>query len=105
MLCVQVLYVPSAQALIEGGTFYKGEDGQWDTPEIAKLLLQSMLTNHKQQLEMLNGSSGKSLLQVIDLSLSHQETFHDRTKDAHAMFISQQTCFPEIKDMQRCMQW
>lgn len=64
LLCVQVLYVPSAQALIEGGTFFKGEDGLWDTPEVATFLLQSMLSSHRQLLEATTRSSGGSLLQV-----------------------------------------
>ena len=64
----QVMYIPSAVALIEGGIYSKGDDGLWDTPEIAKLVLQSMLTNHKKQLKSMNGSSGSSLLQVKTIS-------------------------------------
>jgi len=59
-----VLYVPSAQTLIEGGHFLKGEDGLWETPEVAKALLRSMVTNHAKDLEKLTSSSGDSLLKV-----------------------------------------
>lgn len=59
-----MLYVPSAQRLIEGGTFQKGEDGLWDTPEVAKDLLRSMVTNHKDQLADIATTSGQTLLQV-----------------------------------------
>ena len=62
--CIQVLYVPSAQRLIEGGTFQKGEDGLWETPEVAKELLKSMVTNHKDQLADIPITSGSTLLQV-----------------------------------------
>lgn len=63
-MCKQVLYVPSAQTLIEGGHFHKGEDGLWETPEVAKALLRSMVTNHAKDLEKLTCSSGESLLKV-----------------------------------------
>lgn len=63
-LAAQVLYVPSAQRLIEGGTFQQGEDGLWDTPEVAKDLLRSMVTNHKDQLADITTTSGQTLLQV-----------------------------------------
>ena len=56
--------MPSAQRLIEGGTFQKGEDGLWDTPEVAKDLLRSMVTNHKDQLADIATTSGQTLLQV-----------------------------------------
>ena len=59
-----MLYVPSAQTLIEGGHFLKGEDGLWETPEVAKALLRSMVTNHAKDLEKLTSSSGDSLLKV-----------------------------------------
>ena len=65
----QVLYVPSAQRLVEGGTFQKGEDGLWETPEVAKDLLRSMVTNHKEQLAGISTSSGQTLLQVCALPL------------------------------------
>ena len=62
--CVQVLYVPKATDLIEGGTFFKGEDGQWETPEVARLLLKSMVASHEAQLAELQSKSGDSLLKV-----------------------------------------
>lgn len=64
LLLVQVLYVPSAQKLIEGGLFHKGDDGLFETPEVAKALLRSMVTNHGKDLEKLTGSSGEALLKV-----------------------------------------
>ncbi len=64
-----MLYVPSAQTLIEGGHFLKGEDGLWETPEVAKALLRSMVTNHAKDLEKLTSSSGESLLKVIIIIL------------------------------------
>lgn len=68
-LAAQVLYVPSAQRLIQGGTFSKGEDGLWDTPEVAKDLLRSMVTNHKDQLAAISTTAGQTLLQVCSLLL------------------------------------
>ena len=67
-----MLYVPSAQRLIEGGTFQKGKDGLWDTPEVAKDLLRSMVTNHKEQLADISITSGQTLLQVFFLALDHR---------------------------------
>lgn len=63
--------MPSAQRLIEGGTFSKGEDGLWDTPEVAKDLLRSMVTNHKDQLAEISTSAGQTLLQVCSLAFLH----------------------------------
>lgn len=65
-----VLYIPSAQTLIEGGLFHKGEDGLWETPEVAKALLRSMVTNHATDLEKLASTSGESLLKVAEDGLS-----------------------------------
>lgn len=65
-----VLYVPSAQTLIEGGHFHKGEDGLWETPEVAKALLRSMVTNHAKELEKMTSRSGESLLKVAEDGLS-----------------------------------
>jgi len=56
--------VPSAQDLIEGGLFHKCDDGLWETPEISKALLRSMVTNHEKDLEKLTTSSGETLLKV-----------------------------------------
>ena len=61
---MQVLYVPKATDLIEGGTFFKGEDGQWETPEAARLLLKSMVASHEEQLADLHSKSGENLLKV-----------------------------------------
>ena len=58
------MYIPRATDLIEGGTFTKGEDGLWETPEVARLLLKSMVANHEQQLSEIQGSSGEPLLKV-----------------------------------------
>lgn len=58
------MYIPRATDLIEGGTFTKGEDGLWETPEAARLLLKSMVANHEQQLSEIQGSSGEPLLKV-----------------------------------------
>lgn len=68
MGAAQVLYVPSAQRLIEGGTFKKGEGGLWDSPEVARELLRSMVSNHKDQLAALPTPSGQTLLQVCLLA-------------------------------------
>lgn len=72
----QVLYVPSAQRLIEGGTFQKGEDGLWETPEVARDLLRSMLASHKEQLADCTITSGKTLLQVGLLAQSLTACVH-----------------------------
>ena len=47
---VQVLYVPTAKALIEGGTFQQHAEGGWDNPENARLLLASLLHHDEAQL-------------------------------------------------------
>ncbi|KAL3151146.1 hypothetical protein ABBQ38_013010 [Trebouxia sp. C0009 RCD-2024] len=65
-----VLYVPSAQQLIDGGTFQKGEGGLWDTPEVARELLRSMVTNHQEQLAGLTTASGQTLLQLVEEGLN-----------------------------------
>lgn len=46
------LYIPSAYMLVEGGTFYKGEDGLWDTPDAARFILNSVLDNHGSALKV-----------------------------------------------------
>ncbi|KAK9835774.1 hypothetical protein WJX74_007629 [Apatococcus lobatus] len=46
-----VLYIPTAKALIEGGTFRQHESGGWDNPENARLLLSSLLHHHKAHLD------------------------------------------------------
>lgn len=58
------MYIPKGTELIEGGTFFKGEDNLWDTPEVARLLLKSMVTSHEKQLADLTSTSGESLLKV-----------------------------------------
>lgn len=63
-LSMQVMYIPRGTDLIEGGTFTKGEDNLWETPEVARLLLKSMVASHEKQLADLPGSSGESLLKV-----------------------------------------
>ena len=72
--------MPSAQALIEGGLFNKGDDGLWETPEIAKVLLRSMVTNHEKDMEKLITSSGKTLLKV------HGSDWRHRKKMSHLPF-------------------
>lgn len=51
----QVLYIPTAKALIEGGTFRQHESGGWDNPENARLLLGSLLHHHEAQLDGMPG--------------------------------------------------
>ena len=64
--------MPSARALIEGGLFNKGDDGLWETPEIAKVLLRSMVTNHEKDMEKLTTSSGETLLKVHGNDWGHR---------------------------------
>ena len=52
---IQVLYIPTAKALIEGGTFRQHESGGWDNPENARLLLSSLLHHHAAQLDRMPG--------------------------------------------------
>ncbi len=47
---MQVFYVPSAKALIEGGTFHQHESGVWDNPVNARLLLTGLLHHHEDAL-------------------------------------------------------
>jgi len=46
------LYLPTANVLVEGGTYYKGEDGLWDTPEAARLILTAAKDNHDRLLKV-----------------------------------------------------
>ena len=39
LMCAQVMYIPSAVVLIQGGSYSKWDDGLWDTLEIANLVL------------------------------------------------------------------
>lgn len=50
-----MLYIPTAKALIEGGTFRQHESGGWDNPENARLLLGSLLQHHAAQLDRMPG--------------------------------------------------
>lgn len=61
---MQVMYVPRAADLIEGGTFIKAQDGVWDTPEVARLLLKSMKASHEKQLSELRCQGGETLIKV-----------------------------------------
>ena len=67
------MYVPRASDLIEGGTFSKAEDGMWDTPEVARLLLKSVKASHEKQLSELKCKEGGTLFQVSD-SVKRQPT-------------------------------
>ena len=46
------LYLPTANLLVEGGTYYKGEDDLWDTPEAARLILTAAKDNHDRLLKV-----------------------------------------------------
>ena len=52
----QVVYVPQAQQLTQGGFFYKSKThpGMWDTAESAQLLLQNLVASHREALEALS---------------------------------------------------
>lgn len=52
---VQVVYVPHAQQLTQGGFYYKSKahPGMWDTAESAQLLLQNLMASHRDALEAL----------------------------------------------------
>ena len=57
---LQVLYVPSAKALIEGGTFHQHESGGWDNPINARLILMGLLHHHEALLNSLPSPSHKT---------------------------------------------
>ena len=52
----QVVFVPQAQQLTQGGFFYKSKThpGMWDTAESAQLLLQNLVASHREALEALS---------------------------------------------------
>ncbi|KAL4439233.1 hypothetical protein ABPG77_004135 [Micractinium sp. CCAP 211/92] len=64
------LYMPSAFSLVQTGTFYKGEDGLWDTPEAARWLLSSLRDSHAEQLAPLKTPSGQPLSELLEEGLS-----------------------------------
>ena len=59
MHSLQVLYVPSAKVLIEGGTFHQHESGGWDNPINARLILMGLLHHHEALLNSLPAPSHK----------------------------------------------
>jgi hypothetical protein len=67
------MYMPSAYMLVEGGTFHKGEDGLWDTPESAKLLLTSVSDNHASLLKVKRAGSTSPCFPILcSLAELHQ---------------------------------
>ena len=57
MAALQVLYVPSAKALIEGGSFHQHESGGWDNPTNARLVLMGLMHHHAAQLSSMAAPS------------------------------------------------
>lgn len=61
---------PDPRPFAVGGTFYKGEDGLWDTPEAARWLLSSLRDSHAEQLAPLKTPSGQPLSELLEEGLS-----------------------------------
>ena len=58
----QVLYLPCAMQLSHGGFFARREEGAWDTPESAKLVLHGLVSHHKEWLQRLQTADGSASL-------------------------------------------
>eukprot|EP00884_Botryococcus_braunii_P003732 jgi/Botrbrau1/1335/Bobra.0063s0047.2 len=84
-----VLYVPAAQQYTGGGFYYDNPDnpGQYDTPESAKLLMQSLMASHGEELEQIPqaGSEGVTLAQVARQGIESQEAH--KTVDAALLVL------------------
>ena len=65
----QVLYVPCAMQLTHGGFFPQHAEGEWDTPESAKLVLHGLMTHHKGWLERLRMPDGATLADMAQRGL------------------------------------
>ena len=67
---LQVLYLPNAGQLTDGGFFLQHATGSWDTPESAKLVLHGLVSHHRQWLQRLKAPGGQvSLLQLAQKGL------------------------------------
>lgn len=64
------LYLPSAFSLVQTGTFTRGEDGLWDTPEAARWLLSSLRDSHAAQLPDVKAPSGQPLSELVEEGLA-----------------------------------
>ncbi|PSC69955.1 28S ribosomal mitochondrial [Micractinium conductrix] len=64
------LYVPSAFSLVQNGTFSRGEDGLWDTPEAARWILTSLRDAHAEQLPALKTPAGQPLDALVEEGLA-----------------------------------
>ena len=61
-----VVYIPSCEALIDGGMYHKNEEaGGWDTPDHARWLINSLLGAHGHRLESAPAPSGNGSLKDI----------------------------------------
>lgn len=52
------------------GTFSRGEDGLWDTPEAARWILSSLRDAHAEQLASLKTPAGQPLSELVEEGLS-----------------------------------
>lgn len=67
---MQVLYLPAATQLTQGGFFKQHESGGWDTPESAKLVLHGLASHHRDWLEKLRvPGDGESLWELSQRGL------------------------------------
>jgi len=70
MHALQVLYVPNAEVLTDGGFYsYNESAGAWDTPQSAQYILQNLLTSHKDALEAMKTTDGARSLAAVGHSL------------------------------------
>lgn len=63
------LYIPSAFSLVQNGTFSRGEDGLWDTPEAARWILSSLKDSHAAQLADIKTPAGQPLNELVEEGL------------------------------------
>ena len=70
MKALQLLYVPNAEVLTDGGFYsYNESAGAWDTPQSAQYILQNLLTSHKDALEAMTTKDGARSLAAVGHSL------------------------------------
>lgn len=71
---LQVMYIPQAKQLTHGGFFYQNEEGSWDTPESAKLVLQYFLSaNYERVSTETSPRSGRTLESLIEGAMESSE--------------------------------
>ena len=76
---LQVWYIPQAKQLTHGGFFFETDEGVWDTPESARMLLKHLKQGNTDRISTLKTANGKSVIQLIDQAV--QQTDAKKTVD------------------------